>query len=118
MNVLDIYRDSTKLFRSDDIRDIMSAIPSDKKGTVRSWFQNDKAGKSVLTFSITVDKDGDVSGQWSPGIREVEQVKGTYAILDGSRADFGGKVIAANDNYIIFSHTWGDRTKIFGHRVF
>lgn len=118
MNILDIYRDSTKLFRSDDIRDVMEAIPSDKKGTVRSWFENDKLGKNLLAFSITVDDEGDVSGQWSPGIRVVDSVKATYATLEGSRIDFDGKVLAAHDNYIIFSHAWGDRQKVYGYRVF
>ena len=118
MNILDIYRDSTKLFRSDDIRDIMESIPSDKSGTVRSWFESDKLGKNLLVFSIVVDKNGDVSEQWSPGIREVDSVKATYATLEGSRIDFKGSVLAAHDNYIIFTTDWGNSQKIFGYRVF
>lgn len=117
MNLLDVFKSTTLKFKSEDIRDIMSAIPTEKSGTVKSWFA-DKKGKQVLVLSIDVDENMEVKSAWSPGIREVDSIRSTYATIEGSRIDFKGTVLASHKNYVIFSHPWGDRTKVFGYRVF
>lgn len=117
MNLIDIFQSTTLKFKSDDLRDVMSAVPRDKSGTVKSWFEN-KNGKHLLALSVDIDENGEVKSAWSPGIREVDSVRSTFATLDGSRIDLKGKILGSNENYIIFSQPWGDRTKVFGYRVF
>lgn len=107
----------TNRIKSEDIKTIMQGIPSDKSGTVKSWFEN-KKGKSLLTLSVDVSPEDEVVNAWMPPARNVDNIKATYATLDGSRIDLSGKVLASNENYIIFAQPWGDNEKIFGYRVF
>lgn len=115
--ILDAFKSVTHKIKSEDIKAVMQGFPTDKSGTVKSWF-SDKKGKNMLALSVDVNPEGEVVNAWMPPARIVDEVRSTYATLNGSRIDLSGKVLAANDNYIIFETPWGDNKKVFGYRVF
>lgn len=115
--LIEAFHSVTNKIISDDVKTIMQGIPTDKSGTVKSWFDN-KKGKNMLTLSVDVDPEGNVVTAWMPPARNVDGIRPTYAVLEGSRIDLKGKVLASSENYIIFSQPWGDNTKVFGYRVF
>lgn len=114
---INAFLSATNLIRSNDIKDIMQGVPADKSGTVKAWFAN-KADKIVLTLSVDTNQYDEMVNAWMPPARRIDEIKSTYALIGGSRIDLKGKVLASNDNYIIFATPWGDGEKIFGYRVF
>lgn len=116
--LIDSYRKVTNSIKSDDIKTIMQGIPTSKSGTVKDWFAN-KEGKNMLCLSVDVNDDGSIASAWMPPARIVDSVRGTFATLEGSRIDLKGKVLASNENYILFSQPWGEGCeKVYGYRVF
>lgn len=115
--LIEAFRSVTNRIMSDDIKTIMQGIPATKQGTVKSWFA-DKKDKSLLTLSVDVTPEGNVINAWMPPARNVDEIKATYALIGGSRIDLKGKVLACNQNYIIFTTDWGVNQKVFGYRVF
>lgn len=89
--------------RADQIDSALGSLhDSDGPTAIKRWFSSHN-GDRVTTFQI--DGLRDSFNVWSPGDRVVE-AKSTYVLLDGSRADYAGKVIASNADTLILWDGW------------
>ena len=83
------------------LRVAVSDLPTERKGTMRSWFE----GRTMTEVdTVQINKHGKV---WAPGPRMVE-ARATLVRLDGSVTDYKGhRVIAADDDALVVHNTSG-----------